>query len=96
MIHGFEIQLNETGERFFSDLLGKKIKDKEVLRDGATLYFKKGAPSNKYLSVIMKSDDLEVTKTFFKTNKETSFNSVEGILIENPHSNSRMWDLIII
>lgn len=93
-IIGHEFVINERGEKFFSNLLGTKIQDKVILSCGTILYFSRGQ-TNFHSKVILGSKNLKKTKTFMAKLKVIDFCGKDGILIPNPSSNKRMWDIII-
>lgn len=94
-IIGHEFAVNEKGIEFFSKILGVSIKDKTVLRNGETFYFKKGK-TNLYTKVILSSSNLKKTKSFMKSAEDVEYEGKQGLLIRNPLQNNRMWEIVIV
>jgi hypothetical protein len=94
-IVGHEFQINDKGRQFFESLLGKKIKDKFVFKDGITLYFTKG-PKNLHKNVILKADKLSQTLSCFPKKCLGEWQGQNAIIIANPCENERMWGIVVL
>jgi hypothetical protein len=85
---GHTFELNQVGRAFFELVLKTKIKDKIVLNDGTTLFFR-DSDNNRHSQVILGSSNM--TKTMYYLGQGSN----GEIAIKNPSSNENMWDLVI-
>lgn len=92
-IHGFVIEVDARGERFFSYLLGKRLQPRTQMACGTILYVTKGKRTTVRAAVV----ELKSLKSFLRRYKPDSqgvFFGRDAARIENP--DRRMWDLILI
>jgi len=87
--------VNQSGRDFFQKVLGTKIQDKIILNCETNFYFKEGR-TNYHSKVILKTSNFKITSSYIKRADSINFEGRDGILIENPSPNMRMWDLLII
>ncbi len=95
-IHGARFDLNKNGEKFFEAIFGSKLKPIVKLPCGFTFYFTFGKKTTLHRATILKSKSLIQTKKFMPKAIDTTFQDKDALLIRNPSSNARMWDIVII
>lgn len=93
-IHGFVIELDAKGEKFFSYLLGKKLTEKTKIGGGITLYLSLGAKRTRLRAVVVEMKSLPAFLRKYKADSSGLFFGREAARIENP--DRRMWDLLLV
>ena len=95
-LHGLILTLSALSKKNLEVLLGTKIKDQKIFKDGIILYIRDGK-TDKFESIIMNSSNFNKTLEFTgRSGKIINIHDEEMIRIKPPKSKDSLnWDILI-